>query len=102
MNDILFSFLTTVLGGIPAVIAVVLSNRSHDKVIDERLKNTNELINERTNNTNDRIQELSARVEKHNNLIERMALVEASTKSAHKRIDDISSQLQITERRSSK
>lgn len=98
MNDVLLSFLTALGGGIPAVIAVILSNRSHDKVIDERLKNTNELINERTNNTNDRIQELSARVEKHNNLIERMALVEASTKSAHKRIDDISNQLKITTR----
>lgn len=78
MNDIIASLLTAVAGGIPAVIAVVLSNRSHDKVIDERLKNTN-----------DRIAELSARVEKHNNLVERMALVEASTKSAHKRLDEI-------------
>lgn len=78
MNDIIASLLTAVAGGVPAVIAVVLSNRSHDKVIDERLKNTN-----------DRIAELSARVEKHNNLVERMALVEASTKSAHKRLDDL-------------
>lgn len=78
MNDIMASLLTAVAGGVPAVIAVVLSNRSHDKVIDERLKNTN-----------DRIAELSARVEKHNNLVERMALVEASTKSAHKRLDEI-------------
>ena len=78
MNDIIASLLTAVAGGIPAVIAVVLSNRSHDKVIDERIKNMN-----------DRIAELSARVEKHNNLVERMALVEASTKSAHKRLDEI-------------
>ena len=72
------SLLTAIAGGIPAVIAVILSNRSHDKVIDERMKNMN-----------DRIAELSARVEKHNNLVERMALVEASTKSAHKRLDDL-------------
>ena len=81
MNDIMASLLTAVAGGVPAVIAVVLSNRSHDKVIDERLKNTN-----------DRIAELSARVEKHNNLVERMALVEASTKSAHKRLDELNKQ----------
>ena len=78
MNDIMASLLTAVAGGVPAVVAVVLSNRSHDKVIDERMKNMN-----------DRIAELSARVEKHNNLVERMALVEASTKSAHKRLDEI-------------
>ena len=79
MNDIMASLLTAIAGGVPAVIAVVLSNRSHDKVIDERMKNMN-----------DRIAELSARVEKHNNLVERMALVEASTKSAHKRLDELS------------
>jgi hypothetical protein len=28
-------------------------------------------------------------VEKHNNLVERMALVEASTKSAHHRLDEM-------------
>ena len=32
---------------------------------------------------------LSARVDKHNNLVERMAIVEQSTKSAHKRLDEI-------------
>ena len=35
--------------------------------------------------TNFRIEEL----EKHNNLVERMALVEASAKSAHKRLDEL-------------
>lgn len=88
MNDGLLSFLTALGGGIPAVIAVILSNRAHDKVIDERIKNTN-----------DRIVELSQRVEKHNNLIERMVVVEQSTKSAHHRLDDIVSQLKITEKR---
>ena len=88
MNEIIASLLTALAGGIPAVVAVVLSNRSHDKIIDERMKNTNE-----------KIEELAARVEKHNNLIERMVIVEQSTKSAHHRLDDITSQLKITERR---
>lgn len=88
MNDIVASLLTAVAGGVPAVIAVVLSNRSHDKVIDEKMKNTNE-----------RIAELSARVEKHNNLIERMAIVEQSTKSAHHRLDGLVAQLRVTEKR---
>ena len=35
------------------------------------------------------ISELSERVNKHNNLVERMTVVEQSTKSAHKRIDDM-------------
>lgn len=35
------------------------------------------------------IKELDEKVHKHNNLVERMALVEASTKSAHHRIDEM-------------
>ena len=39
--------------------------------------------------SNYRIEQLEKKVEKHNNLIERMAIVEESAKSAHKRIDEI-------------
>lgn len=36
-----------------------------------------------------RISQLEKKVEKHNNLVERMMLVEASVQSAHRRIDKI-------------
>ena len=36
-----------------------------------------------------RIEQLEEKVKKHNNLVERMAIVEQSTKSAHHRIDEI-------------
>ena len=39
--------------------------------------------------TNYRIAQLEKRVDKHNNLVERMAAAEDSIKSAHRRIDDI-------------
>ena len=39
--------------------------------------------------TNYRINQLEKKVEKHNNLCERMIVVEQSTKSAHHRIDDM-------------
>lgn len=84
MNDIVASLLTAVAGGVPAVVAVILSNRSHDKVIDERMKNMT-----------DRISELSARVEKHNNLVERVAIVEQTVKAEHTRIDDLKTRLDI-------
>lgn len=40
-----------------------------------------------------RIQQLEEKVNKHNNLVERMVAVEASTKSAHKRLDELRSEL---------
>ncbi len=36
-----------------------------------------------------RIEQLEEKVKKHNNLVERMVVVEQSTKSAHHRIDEI-------------
>lgn len=39
--------------------------------------------------TNYRIAQLEKKVEKHNNLVERMAIVENSVKSAHHRIDEM-------------
>lgn len=38
---------------------------------------------------NYRIEQLEEKVDKHNTLIERMVVVEQSTKAAHRRIDDM-------------
>ena len=43
--------------------------------------------------TNYRISKLEEKVNKHNNLVERMTIAEQSVKSAHKRIDEIHEQL---------
>lgn len=39
--------------------------------------------------TNYRIEQLEEKVKKHNNLVERMAVVEQSAKSAHHRLDEL-------------
>jgi len=39
--------------------------------------------------TNYRIEQLEKKVDKHNGLVERMIIVEQSTKSAHHRIDGV-------------
>lgn len=39
--------------------------------------------------TNYRIEQLEEKVKKHNNLVERMAAVEQSAKSAHHRLDEL-------------
>ncbi|MDR1565166.1 MAG: hypothetical protein LBS74_09435 [Oscillospiraceae bacterium] len=40
-----------------------------------------------------RIEQLEKKVDKHNNLIERMYCVEQSSKSAHQRIDDLKEEI---------
>ena len=43
--------------------------------------------------SNYRIEQLEKKVEKHNNLVERMVVVENSVKSAHHRIDELGNRL---------
>lgn len=43
--------------------------------------------------SNYRIEQLEKKVEKHNNLVERMFIVESSVKSAHHRIDDLGNRI---------
>lgn len=62
-----------------AVIGSYLANNKNIAVIQTQIEGVKQDIST-----------LSTRVDKHNNLIERMAIVEQLTKSAHKRIDEIS------------
>jgi hypothetical protein len=81
------TILAAIGGGIPSVIAVILSNRSHDKVVDERIKNVN-----------DRIAELSARVEKHNNLVERVFRLEDQDRLLDEKINNANGRIDVLER----
>lgn len=82
MSDFLQTLLTTLLGGAPAVIAVVLSNRSHDKVVDEKMKNTDE-----------KIDQLSTKVDKYcereTETIKELAIAKRDLETAFMRIDEL-------------
>ncbi|MEG1263519.1 MAG: hypothetical protein RSE59_04765 [Clostridia bacterium] len=67
--------LPTLIG---TVISVVMSNRLTSYKIEELRKD---------------FEVLGQRVDKHNNLVERMAIAEQSTKSAHHRIDELKGKL---------
>ena len=63
--------LVSIIGGVTTALASIVS-----VALSSRL-------------TNYRIRRLEEKVEKHNQLVERMAVVEQSAKSAHQRIDDL-------------
>ena len=77
---------------IPTIVATISSNKAHDQVVDEKMKNMTEQIRDIDN----KIDRYSSNVDI---LKERLVVVEQSTKSAHHRLDDITSQLNIHERR---
>lgn len=70
------TIIVAVLGFVGNLIGSALTNNKTEAVMQEQIK---EVKND--------IGTLSTRVDKHNNLVERMVVVEQSTKSAHHRID---------------
>ena len=58
----------------------------------------NEKIKSNQEHTKDHIDRLEQKQDKHNNLIERMAIVEQSTKSSHHRQDDLTARVETLER----
>ena len=64
---------------IPSVLTTIFSNNKANALMDYR------------------IDELTKKVEKHNNVVERMALQEQQTKTMWKKIDDIQEELKNLE-----
>ena len=77
---------------IPTIITTITSNKAHDLVIDEKMKNMEE-----------QVKSIDTKIDKYasstDELRERLIIVEQSAKSAHHRLDDIAQQLNIHERR---
>lgn len=80
---------------IPTIITTLTSNKAHDLVIDEKMKNMEE-----------QVKSIDTKIDKYasstDELKERLIIVEQSAKSAHHRLDDIAQQLNIHERRNEK
>ena len=76
----------------PTLVATISSNKAHDQVVDEKMKNMTEQLHD-----------VDAKIDRYTSnvdiLKERLIVVEQSTKSAHHRLDNIASQMNIHERR---
>lgn len=96
MDAVWGGIITALISGIcvavPTIIATITSNKAHDQVVDERMKYMTEQIKE----VETKIDRYASNVDE---IKERLIVVEQSAKSAHHRIDDITSQLHITENR---
>ena len=60
-------------------------------------ENMKTLVEEYKNHSTEHFKQLEEKQDKHNNLIERMAVVEQSSKSAHKRSDQIEKHIEKIE-----
>lgn len=95
-NETIGTIIAALISGlcvaVPTIVATISSNKAHDQVVDEKMKNMSEQIS----HVDTKIDKFSSNQDK---IKERLVIVEQSTKSAHHRIDDITAQLKITEHR---
>lgn len=87
------ALLITVIINIVAITKFATTQKVSLDAMKESFKEFKESINKQIErnqtHTETHIKRLEEKQDKHNNLIERMAIVEQSTKSAHHRIDEM-------------
>lgn len=90
--EIVVALISGLCVAVPTIVATISSNKAHDQVVDEKMKNMSEQISH-----------VDAKIDKYSDnqedIKERVVVVEQSAKSAHHRIDDVVQQLKITENR---
>lgn len=77
-STVLSALISGISVAIPTIISVVFTSKTKEAVFEERIKFLSE-----------KIDNLTAKVQKHNELVERMAVVERDMKTAFKRIDEL-------------
>ena len=92
IGAIIVALISGICVAVPTIVATVSSNKAHDAVVDEKMKNMSDQIS----HVDSKLDRFSTNQEE---IKERLVVVEQSTKSAHHRLDDVVTQLKITERR---
>ena len=83
MSDtVLVAIISGLCVGVPSIFTTIMLNNKHQAVINAKVEDNQKFIDYK-------IQELSDRVDKHNNVVERMALQERETKALWRNVDEL-------------
>lgn len=83
MSDtVLVAIISGLCVGVPSIFTTIMLNNKNQAVINAKVEDNQKFIDYK-------IQELSDRVDKHNNVVERMALQERETKALWKNVDKL-------------
>ena len=83
------SLMVAVLGVIGNIVASALTSNKAQAVTDAKLEAYKEQMKEQIEDVREDIQELKKSQDKHNNLVERVAVLERDDKTAFNRIDEL-------------
>lgn len=81
-NTVLIAIISGLCVGVPSIVTTVMLNNKNQAVINSKVEDNQQFVNYK-------LDELTKKVEKHNNVVERMALQEQQTKSLWKEINKI-------------
>lgn len=77
-STIIVALITGLAVAVPTIISTFVTGSAHDKIVDERMKNLT-----------DKVDSLSEKVAIHNNMVEKVALLEHDLQTSWKRIDEL-------------
>ena len=86
MNEILVAVISGLCVGVPSIFTTIMLNNKNQAVINAKVEDNQKFVGYQ-------ISELTKKVEKHNNVVERMALQERETKALWKRVDELNKQV---------
>lgn len=81
-DTVLTAIISGLCVGVPTVVTSIILNNKSQAILNTKYEEHQKFLEYK-------IQELSDRVEKHNSVVERMALQERETKALWKRIDEL-------------
>ena len=83
MSDtVLVAIISGLCVGVPSIFTTIMLNNKNQAVINAKVEDNQKFIDYK-------IQELTERVDKHNNVVERMALQERETKALWRNVDEL-------------
>lgn len=85
-NTVLVAIISGLCVGVPSVFSTIMLNNKNQAVINAKVEENQKFVDYK-------IGELTQKVEKHNSVVERMALQEKETKTIWKKIDEMQNEL---------
>lgn len=90
---ILGSIIVAVLGMIGNIIVATASANKSQAVMETKIEAFEKRTDEKFSDVKEQIENLEKKQDKHNNLVERVAVLERDNKTAFNRIDDLRSDI---------
>lgn len=92
-TSVIIAIISGLCVAVPTILTTILQQNKQNALLEQKMAYMEQRAQDRQAVTDGKIRELSDRVEKHNNLVERMAVVERDMKTAYNKLDDLQDEI---------